>query len=93
MEGKRGAFLQRFVTMMAKYFEANDWFITARYSEFIAFVCDIALHKTPKLAHETCYHKDFRKYVANLCYNYYLDEDFEKFKVDEMSVTFTHYTE
>ena len=92
MDGKRGAFLQRFVNMMGRTFENHKWFARVSYSEFIAFVCDIALHKNPKLAHKTCYHKDFRKYVANLCYNYYLDEDFEQFKVDEYSVVYAHYT-
>lgn len=92
MDGKRGAFLQRFVTMMARTFETREWFGKVSYSQFIAFVCDIALHKNPKLAHETCYHKDFKKYVANLCYNYYLDEDFEQFKVDEYSVVYPRYT-
>lgn len=92
MDGKRGAFLQRFVNMMRRTFENHKWFARVSYSEFIAFVCDIALHKNPKLAHKTCYHKDFRKYVANLCYNYYLDEDFEQFKVDEYSVVYPHYT-
>lgn len=93
MDGKRGAFLQRFVTMMAKTFFGHDeWFARPIYSQFIAFVCDIALHKNPKLAHETCYHKDFKKYVANLCYNYYLDEDFELFKTDESSVVYPRYT-
>lgn len=92
MDGKRGAFLQRFVTMMAKTFDEGGWFGKVSYSQFIAFVCDVALHKNPKLAHETCYHKDFKKYVANLCYNYYLDEDFEQFKVDEYSVVYPRYT-
>lgn len=91
MDGKRGLFLQRFVTMMARTFEINECFARVNYSQFIAFVCDVALHNQPKLAHPLCYDKVFKKYVANLCYNYYLDEDFELFKLDETLATYQRY--
>lgn len=46
----------------------------------IAFVCDIALHKNKKLAHPQAYDKDFKKYVANLFYHYYMDDTYTLFK-------------
>lgn len=46
----------------------------------IAFVCDIALHNNKKLAHPKAYDKDFKKYVANLFYEYYLDDSYTLFK-------------
>lgn len=46
----------------------------------IAFVCDIALHSNKKLAHQGAYDKDFKKYVANLFYHYYLDDSYTLFK-------------
>jgi hypothetical protein len=45
----------------------------------IAFVCDIALHKNKKLAHPEAYHKDFSKYVANLFYEYGLDDTYDAY--------------
>ena len=46
----------------------------------IALVCDIALHRNKKLAHPQAYDKDFKKYVANLFYHYYLDACYDIFK-------------
>lgn len=46
----------------------------------IALVCDIALHSNKKLAHPQAYDKDFKKYVANLFYHYYLDACYDIFK-------------
>ena len=46
----------------------------------IALVCDIALHNNKKLAHPQAYDKDFKKYVANLFYHYYLDDCYTLFK-------------
>ena len=46
----------------------------------IALVCDIALHSNKKLAHPQAYDKDFKKYVANLFYHYYLDDSYTLFK-------------
>lgn len=46
----------------------------------IALVCDIALHSNKKLAHPQAYDKDFKKYVANLFYHYYLDVCYDIFK-------------
>lgn len=46
----------------------------------IAFVCDIALHYNKKLAHPQAYDKDFKKYVANLFYHYYIDDSYTLFK-------------
>ena len=43
----------------------------------IAFVCDIALHNDKLLAHPRAYHKDFPKYVANLFYQYGLDDAYD----------------
>lgn len=46
----------------------------------IALVCDIALHKNKKLAHQAAYDKDFKKYVANLFFHYYIDDCYDIFK-------------
>lgn len=46
----------------------------------IALVCDIALHSNKKLAHPQAYDKDFKKYVANLFYHYYLNACYDIFK-------------
>ena len=48
--------------------------------QIIAFVCDIACHHSKKLAHQQCYDKDFKKYVANLFKHYGLEEDVDIFK-------------
>ena len=45
----------------------------------IALVCDIALHKNRKLAHPKAYDKDFNTYIANLFYEYNLDDAFNAF--------------
>lgn len=45
----------------------------------IALVCDIALHKNRKLAHPKAYDKDFDTYIANLFYEYNLDDAFNVF--------------
>lgn len=46
----------------------------------IGLVCDIALHNNKKLAHPQAYDKDFKKYVENLFYHYYLDDCYYIFK-------------
>lgn len=48
--------------------------------KLIALVCDIALHKNKKLAHQAAYDKDFKKYVATLFYHYYIDDCYNIFK-------------
>jgi hypothetical protein len=48
-----------------------------RLCPVISFVCDIAAHDNKKLAHPEAYDKDFKKYVANLFYHYFMDEGFE----------------
>ena len=85
MEGKRGEFLNYFITRMAhpisKLFgeETSRVFIDETYCNFIAFVCDIANHNEVR-NWNGIYDKSFPKYVSNLCWNYYIDDDFETFK-------------
>lgn len=81
--GKRGEYMVQLLNYMAHPFESvgKEILCSKEYSTFIAFVCDIALHNNPKLAHKECYHKDLNKYVSNLCYNYYLDEAFNVYKI------------
>ena len=83
MEGKRGAFLRTFAAFMLKDLEdfMNGKASHQKYCNFIAFVCDLANHKNLK-DWKGVYHKDFPKFVDNLCWNYYLDEDWETFKKD-----------
>lgn len=64
-----------------------------RKSKFLcplmSFVCDIACHSNKKLAHPQAYDKDFKKYVANLFYQYHFDEAFErtlKLGIDYISI-------
>lgn len=86
MSGKRGEFLKHFITRMAlpmslinKEETLYTVFGNERYCNFVAFICDLANHK--ELKHwDKVYDKVYAKFVANLCYNYYLDEDFETFK-------------
>ena len=88
MSGKRGEFLNHFVARMALPMsmvmgeETSRVFIDERYCNFIAFVCDIANHKELK-DWNGVYDKAFPKFVANLCYNYFLDDDFETYKKGE----------
>ena len=81
MGGKRGDFLRTFVAYMLINLEdfQNGRASDQKYCQFIAFVCDLANHKNLKNWKEV-YHKDFPKFVDNLCWNYYLDEDWELFK-------------
>ena len=93
MKGKRGEFLQAFLNEMAHDFgnvATNPTvFTTQKYCSFIAFVCDIANQENMK-KFPNVYHKDFPKYCSNLCWNYYLDEDFEAFKNGKQP-TFDYY--
>ena len=91
MEGKRGAFLRTFAAFMLMTLEdfKNGKAANQKYCQFIAFVCDLANHKNLKDWKEV-YHKDFPKFVDNLCWNYYLDEDWEMFK-ETGNVMFAHY--
>ena len=91
MEGKRGAFLRTFAAYMLMTLEdfKNGKAANQKYCQFIAFVCDLANHKNLKDWKEV-YHKDFPKFVDNLCWNYYLDEDWEMFK-ETGNVMFAHY--
>lgn len=91
MEGKRGAFLRDFIAFMVMTLEdfKNGKAADQKYCQFIAFVCDLANHKNLK-DWNGVYHKDFPKFVDNLCWNYYLDEDWETFKKDG-TVWFGHY--
>lgn len=80
MDGKRGDFLKTFVMQMANTFsEVQPKCGEESYCNFIAFVCDIAQHKKLK-NWEGVYHKAFPKFVGNLCWNYYLDGDWELYK-------------
>lgn len=79
----RKAYLQAlFNTILPS--EKEDAIVVASKSKelyrLIAFVCDIALHRNKKLAHPQAYDKDFKKYVANLFYHYYLDVCYDIFK-------------
>ena len=91
MEGKRGAFLRTFAAYMLMTLEdfKNGKAADQKYCQFIAFVCDLANHKNLK-DWKGVYHKDFPKFVDNLCWNYYLDEDWEMFK-ETGNVMFAHY--
>ena len=91
MEGKRGAFLRTFAAYMLMTLEDfnNGKAADPKYCQFIAFVCDLANHKNLK-DWKGVYHKDFPKFVDNLCWNYYLDEDWEMFK-ETGNVMFAHY--
>lgn len=64
--------------------DKEDAIVVGRKSKelcsLIALVCDIALHRNKKLAHQQAYDKDFKKYVANLFYHYYLDDCYDIFK-------------
>ena len=80
-EGKRGEYMVQLLNVMAIHFDNIDEKVQSKeYCHFIAFVCDIALHDKPKLAHKQCYDKNFKKYVANLFWNYYMDKTFEYYK-------------
>lgn len=91
MGGKRGDFLRTFTSFMYMNLEdfQNGKASDQKYCQFIAFVCDLANHKNLKNWKEV-YHKDFPKFVDNLCWNYYLDEDWELFKKTGY-VMFEHY--
>ena len=58
----------------------QDKYSTEQYCRFLALICDIALHNKPKLAHKSAYNKAFDRYVANLFYQYYIDDAFEVWK-------------
>ena len=92
MDGKRGAFLRTFASFMLMNLEdfQNGKASDQKYCQFIAFVCDLANHKNLKDWKEV-YHKDFPKFVDNLCWNYYLDEDWKLF-VKNGNVFFGHYS-
>lgn len=91
MDGKRGAFLRTFAAYMLITLEDfnNGKAAEQKYCQFIAFVCDLANHKNLK-DWEGVYHKDFPKFVDNLCWNYYLDDDWVMFK-NTGYVLFEHY--
>lgn len=91
MEGKRGAFLRDFIAFMLMTLEdfKNGKAADQKYCQFIAFVCDLANHKNLK-DWKGVYHKDFPKFVDNLCWNYYLDEDWKEYGKTS-SVWFRHY--
>lgn len=91
MEGKRGAFLRDFTSFMYMTLEdfKNGKVADQKYCQFIAFVCDLANHKNLK-DWKGVYHKDFPKFVDNLCWNYYLDEDWKEYGKTK-SVWFSHY--
>ena len=91
MDGKRGAFLRTFEALMYMNWEdfQNGKASDQKYCQFIAFVCDLANHKNLKNWKEV-YHKDFPKFVDNLCWNYYLDEDWVMFQ-NTGNIMFEHY--
>lgn len=91
MDGKRGAFLRTFASFMLMTLEDfnNGKAADQKYCQFIAFVCDLANHKNLK-GWNGVYHKDFPKFVDNLCWNYYLDEDWGMFKKTG-NIMFEHY--
>ena len=91
MEGKRGAFLRDFIAFMLMTLEdfKNGKAADPKYCHFIAFVCDLANHNNLK-NWEGVYHKDFSKFVDNLCWNYYLDEDWKEYEKSR-SVWFRYY--
>lgn len=91
MEGKRGAFLRDFIAFMLMTLEdfKNGKAADQKYCQFIAFVCDLANHKNLK-EWKGVYHKDFPKFVDNLCWDYYLDEDWKEYGKTS-SVWFRHY--
>lgn len=96
MNGKRGEFLNHFITRMALPMsmvfneETAIVFKDERYCNFVAFICDLANHNELK-KWDKVYDKVYAKFVANLCYNYYLDEDFETFK-NGGKPQFNHYS-
>ena len=91
MDGKRGAFLRTFAAFMLMNLEdfKNGKAADQKYCNFIAFVCDLANHNNLK-DWKGVYHKDFPKFVDNLCWNYYLDEDWGMFQKTG-DVMFEHY--
>lgn len=91
MKGDRGFFLRIFADFMLMTLEdfKNKKAADPKYCHFIAFVCDLANHKNLK-DWVGVYDEDFSKFVANLCYNYYLDLDWELFQEDG-SVCFPYY--
>lgn len=91
MEGKRGAFLRTFAAFMLMDLEdfGSGRAADQKYCNFIAFVCDLANHKNLK-KWKGVYHKDFPKFVDNLCWNYYLDEDWVMFQKTGYAM-FGHY--
>ena len=44
-----------------------------KYSQLLAFVCEIGIWKNPRLRRSDLYSSDFIKYVKNVMWNYYLD--------------------
>lgn len=92
LDGKRGEFLRYFLTKMARPYYTTGYFGQEKFCNFIALVCDIALHLNKELVNKELYHKDFPKYVANLCWNYFLDEDFKIYKRNPSEVKFNFYT-
>lgn len=72
----------KYLTTLIDHFSnmGEDKYSTEQYCHFIALICDIALHNSPKLAHSGAYDKVFNRYVANLFYHYYIDDAFEVWK-------------
>lgn len=91
LDDKIGKFLRAYASFMRHTIQDGYVFTNSSYAKFIAFVCDLALHGNPKLANPSAYHKDFTKYMENLCRYYHLDEDFELFKKNEDSKLFRRY--
>lgn len=80
MTGKLGDFLRSLCLEMETDTISKETVGTQKYCNFIALVCDIALHDNVELRIWQVYHEDFNQYVANLIWNYYLDEDYKEFK-------------
>lgn len=97
-DGKRWDFLREFISSMlidindvlnAAYNNTTPPFTTSKYCHFVAFVCDLANHNNLK-DFKGVYDKRFPIFVANLCWNYFLDVDFEMFKNGKKPL-FSHY--
>lgn len=91
LDDKIGEFLRVFLSYMRHEIHDVYMLTDSTFAKFIAFVCDVALHDNPKLANPSAYHKDFTKYVENLCRYYHLDEDFEAYKKNEYGKLFKDY--
>lgn len=78
----RAEYLKRLVGYFSR--QSDDKITTEPYCHFVALICDIACHKDKKLCMPSCYDKIFNKYVANVFYNYYLDDSFTIWKLMEV---------